>query len=252
MLCPARSGSELKRRVETFLKSDDRGVESRALIDHLGTIGQVGIFGGMLRDFARYGSESFASDVDLVVDGDTDSLAALFAGSTAERNRFGGYRLNGRHVKFDVWTLKDTWAVKQGLVEASGLGDLTKTTFFDWDAAVYLPTERVLYCAADYFDRLDSGIVNINLEENPNPLGAIARTLRLLVDWEVGLSRRLADFLWEQIRIHDANALIQAQKYTLGHVPVKRKSIPILQRKLSARDFFEQDFRYLRPKRPWA
>jgi hypothetical protein len=155
-------------------------------------------------------------------------------------------------VKFDVWALKDTWAIKQGLVEASGLGDLTKTTFFDWDAAVYLPTERVLYCAADYFDRIDSGIVNINLQENPNPLGAIARTLRLLVDWEVGLSRRLADFLWEQIRVHDANALIQAQKYTLGHVPVKRKSIPVLHRKLGARDFFEQDFRYLRPKRPWA
>jgi hypothetical protein len=100
-----------------------------------------------------------------------------------------------RHVKFDVWALHDTRAIKEGLVGASGLPDLTKTTFFDGDAAVYIPTESVLHCSVDYFNRIHSGVVIINLEENPNPLGAIARTLRLLVDWEVGLSRRLADFL---------------------------------------------------------
>jgi hypothetical protein len=71
---------------------------------------------------------------------------------------------------------------------------------------VYIPAERLLHCSADYFDRIRSGIVTINLEANPNPLGAIARTVRLLVDWEVGLSRRLADFLWLQIQAHDVNS----------------------------------------------
>jgi predicted nucleotidyltransferase len=248
----ARSERELGRRIDTFLKSDARGVEAHELIQRLSTVGQVGIFGGMVRDIARSGSDAFASDIDLVVDGDAEGLAKAFAGCRAERNRFGGYRLSGRHVKFDVWALHDTWAIKEGLVGASGLADLTKTTFFDWDAAVYIPAESALHCSIDYFDRIHSGVVTINLEENPNPLGAIARTLRLLVDWEVGLSRRLADFLWQQIKAHDVNSLVHAQKYTLGHVPVKGQSIPALRRKLSARDFFEPEFRYQRSRRPWA
>lgn len=248
----ARNERELGRRVDSFLKSDARGVEAGELIQRLSTVGKVGIFGGMVRDIARSGSEAFASDIDLVVDGDAQALAATFLDDRAERNRFGGYRLTGRHVKFDVWALKDTWAIKEGLVGASGLDDLTKTTFFDWDAAVYVPADRLLHCSADYFDRIHSNVVTINLEENPNPLGAIARTLRLLVEWEVELSRRLTDFLWQQIQAHDVNSLVRAQKYTLGRVPVKGQSIPVLHRKLSARDFFEAGFKYQRPKRPWA
>jgi predicted nucleotidyltransferase len=248
----ARSERELGRRIDSFLKCDARGVEADELIRRLSTVGKVGIFGGMVRDIARSGSEAFASDIDLVVDGDAEALAAAFLDYRAERNRFGGYRLSGRHVKFDVWTLKDTWAIKEGLVGATGLDDLTKTTFFDWDAAVYIPADRLLHCSVDYFDRIHSGVVTINLEENPNPLGAIARTLRLLVEWEVGLSQRLTDFLWQQIEAHDVNSLVRAQKYTLGRVPVKGQSIPALHRKLSARDFFEPEFRYQRNRRPWA
>lgn len=252
MQAPTRNQRELGRRIETFLKSDARGIEAHELIQRLSTVGKVGIFGGMVRDIARSGSDAFASDIDLVVEGDADDLAGLFAGGTAERNRFGGYRLDGHHVKFDVWALHNTWAIKEGLVRASGLGDLIKTTFFDWDAVVYIPLEHKLHCSADYFERIDSGVVTINLEQNPNPLGAIARTLRLLVDWEVGLSQHLADFLWQQIRAYDVNSLVRAQKYTLGHVPVKRQSIPVLHRKLSARDFFQKDFRYPRNGRAWA
>jgi predicted nucleotidyltransferase len=248
----SRNPRELGRRIDTFLTSDARGIEAHELIERLSAVGTVGIFGGMVRDMARSGSHAFASDIDLVVDGNADDLPNAFAKCRAERNRFGGYRLSGRHVKFDVWALQDTWAIRQRLVGASGLADLTKTTFFDWDAAVYIPTERILHCSIDYFDRINSGVVTINLEENPNPLGAMARTLRLLVDWEVGLSRRLADFLWKQIQAHDANSLVRAQKYTLGRVPVKGQSIPALHRKLSARDFFEPDFRYARSRRPWA
>jgi hypothetical protein len=248
----ANSTKDLKSRVVDFLSSGDRGAEARAMIDHLSAIGTVGIFGGMLRDIARSGSEAFASDIDLVVDGPSESLAQMFAGHVAERNRFGGYRIYGQHAQFDVWLLQDTWAVKQGHVSASSLADLTKTTFFDWDAAVYLPHFNVLHCAEDYLDRLRSGIVTINLEPNPNPLGAVARTLRLLLDWQVGLSAELVEFLWQNLSAYDRGQLVDAQKVTIGRVPLKGPSIRRLRRELSKRDFFEQAFWHARSKRPHA
>lgn len=239
----------LKGRVDLFLASDERGMETNALIERLSTIGQVAIFGGMLRDIARQGGESFASDIDLVVDGPSEALATTFNGKLAKRNRFGGYRLYGRHTQFDVWSLQDTWAVKQGLVAASSLADLIKTTFFDWDAAVYLPRSGLLHCPDDYFDRLRSGIVTINLKPNPNPLGAVARTLRLLLDWEVGLSEELAEFLWQNLSTTDRNQVVTAQKVTIGRVPLRRRSIKRLEKELANRDFFERVFWHERDKR---
>ena len=246
------STDELKSRVDRFLASGERGDEARAMIDNLSTIGPVGIFGGMLRDIARLGSDGFSSDIDLVVDGSAESLSRVFAGHSAVRNRFGGYRVYGQNAQFDVWSLQDTWAIKQGFVSASSLADLTKTTFFDWDAAVYLPHINVLHCLEDYLTRLRSGVVTINLEPNPNPLGAVARTLRLLVDWEVGLSEQLVEFLWQNLSAHDRSQLVEAQKLTIGRVPLKKQSIRRLLRELSNRDFFDQAFWHERSKRPRA
>jgi hypothetical protein len=243
------SADALKGRVDDFLASDERGLEARALIERLSIIGQVAIFGGMLRDIARYGGESFASDVDLVVDGPSEALATIFNTRSAKRNRFGGYRVYGRHTHFDIWALQDTWAIKQGLVSASSLADLTKTTFFDWDAAVYLPRSGQLHCPDDYLDRLRSGIVTINLKPNPNPLGAVARTLRLLLDWQVGLSEELTEYLWQNLSTTDRNQLVTAQKVTIGRVPLRRRSIKRLETELANRDFFERVFRHERDKR---
>jgi hypothetical protein len=212
------------------------------MIDRLSAVGPVGIFGGMLRDIARSGSEAFASDIDLVIDGPSESLPEMLTGQQAKRNRFGGYRVYGRHAQFDVWSLHDTWAIKEGLVSASSLADLTKTTFFDWDAAVYLPHFDMLHTTEDYPDRLRSGIVTINLEPNPNPLGAVARTLRLLLDWQVGLSDELVEFLWKNLSAYNGGQLVDAQKLTIGRVPLRSQSIRRLRRELSNRDFFESAF----------
>lgn len=248
----AASTYDLKERVNNFLTSGERGTEACDMIDRLSAVGPVGIFGGMLRDMARSGSEAFASDIDLVVDGRSEMLSEIFASGSAKRNRFGGYRVYGRHAQFDIWSLQDTWAIKEGLVSASSLADLTKTTFFDWDAAVYLPHFNMLHCPEDYLDRLRSGVVTINLKPNPNPLGAVARTLRLLLDWQVGLSEQLVEFLWQNLSTYDRTQVVDAQKLTIGRVALKGQSIRRLHRELSNRDFFDQAFWHERSKRPAA
>jgi hypothetical protein len=74
----------------------------------------------------------------------------------------------------------------------------------------------------------------------------------LLLDWQVGLSEQLVEFLWQNLSAYDRRQLVNAQKLTIGRVPLKGQSIRRLRRELSKRDFFDQAFWLERPKRPRA
>jgi predicted nucleotidyltransferase len=58
--------------------------------------GDVNLFGGVLRDLALLGRRGFNSDIDLVVEGDWKDCETYLKSLNAQRNKFGGYRLNGR------------------------------------------------------------------------------------------------------------------------------------------------------------
>lgn len=59
---------ELKNRVHSYLNIDNvKNRDIKNTLADLSEIGDVAIFGGMLRDIALYGYESFDSDVDVVI-----------------------------------------------------------------------------------------------------------------------------------------------------------------------------------------
>jgi predicted nucleotidyltransferase len=193
---PVRDGVELSRRMQSFLTDEARGgPEIADLIGHLGQVGEVAIFGGMPRDIARGGAAAFASDVDLVVHASAERLAELMRDGAAVRNRFGGYRIAGRRHSYDVWALPSTWAVRSGHVQASHLADLVRTTFFDCDAVLYLCGSRQVHHGPRFTAWLRDGVVDINLEENPNPNGVVARALRIILEHEQIISPRLGEYL---------------------------------------------------------
>lgn len=201
---------ELVARMQSYLADGARGGhEITDLVGHLGQLGEVGIFGGMPRDIARVGADAFKSDVDLVVDAPPESLAELLRSSRARTNRFGGYRIDGNRHSYDVWSLSSTWAVKAGHVRASRLQHLVHTTFFDCDAVVYLCKARRIHHGPQFETWLRKRIVDVNLEANPNPAGAVTRALRVIADWNntpgPGLIRFLGRFAATQATGLDAD-----------------------------------------------
>jgi predicted nucleotidyltransferase len=240
----AHNDSTLRDRIEHFLSTTSQGREAIDLLDRLTTVGDPCIFGGMVRDIARGPEGSFTSDIDIVIDCDPAALDRLLADLAPHRNRFGGYRLQCKSGQFDLWALSNTWAIKEGHVKASSLSDLTKTTFFSWDSAVYLYRSRELATCRNYYAHLDSGVVDLNLRINPSVLGAVARTLRILADWKNAISPRLTDFLFEQLTLNRAEDIVAAQKATIGHVSFNRRQLAPLRRELSKKDFFAKSFRY--------
>jgi predicted nucleotidyltransferase len=103
----------LRRRVQGFIATR---ADVCHLLDKVGDVGDVAIFGGMLRGVAIGGPRSFASDVDVVVNADDEAIASCLSSTEHTRNKFGGYRIwYGKHA-FDVWNLRSTWAFRAGYV----------------------------------------------------------------------------------------------------------------------------------------
>lgn len=140
--------------------------------------GEVYIFGGVIRDLALIGRRGFSSDVDVVVEGDWSLCESYLRKSGAIRNKFGGYRLEVSGWPLDIWKAEETWAIKQGLVSYRGISSLLDTTVLNWDAALMHWRTKKIICKENYLEHLRDGILDLVLEQNPNPLGMYVRVLR--------------------------------------------------------------------------
>jgi hypothetical protein len=166
------------------------------------------LFGGAIRDLALTRPHHFRSDLDLVVNTeDEKALEQLLSSLDARRNRHGGFRLRIEKWRFDVWSLSSTWAIKHGYVDAAkGFEVLPATTFFTWDAVAYGVDTGILYGRSDFTDTDDyltelfSGVLEVNLEPNPNPLGNVIRALRFVHEHHAReLSERLTSYAFRTL-----------------------------------------------------
>jgi hypothetical protein len=166
------------------------------------------LFGGAIRDLALTRPHHFRSDLDLVVNTDDESaLDHLLNSFGARRNRHGGFRLRIEKWRFDVWSLSSTWAIRHGYVEAAkGFEVLPATTFFTWDAVAYGVDTGILYGRSDltdtddYLTELLGGVLEVNLEPNPNPVGNVIRALRFVHERRAReLSERLTSYAFRTL-----------------------------------------------------
>ena len=194
---PASSELALQQRLLRFWWGPARRKDELVdLATRLRQSGTVAVFGGMVRDFAIQGAVSFRSDVDLVVEtDDPDHLDWLIRDRSAIKNRFGGWRLQLDHWMVDLWAAEKTWAFAEKHVDGQSIRDLTKTTFFNWDAAVFEIDSGVLHLLDGYVASVKSGVLDINLAENPNPPGIVVRALELMRKHKASVTPRLAWYL---------------------------------------------------------
>ncbi|HRX87838.1 MAG TPA: hypothetical protein P5528_00200 [Steroidobacteraceae bacterium] len=192
-----RSRDQLRKRVNRFFAATDPlRADVVETLRGLEPYGRVFVFGGAIRDLALYGSATFPSDIDVVMEAaDFAPMVEHLRKSGAARNRFGGFRFTTKRWKFDVWRLEDTWALREGHVRGSTARTLLATTFFNWDAIAYDFSQKRLLVQDGYFDKLDAGLLGINLAANPNPAGNARRALRMYASGRAGLESGLVQFV---------------------------------------------------------
>jgi hypothetical protein len=157
------------------------------------------IFGGMIREFALGNARGFVSDIDLVSTASQREISLVVAKYQAVRNKFGGFRFVIEKQRFDVWSLSDTWAFQSGFAVGETFADLLTTSFFNVDAACYHVEKRELLCLAGYDGWMQRRILDINLLQNPQPPRMAHRALILMQTRQLGVTRRLAEYITTHI-----------------------------------------------------
>jgi hypothetical protein len=210
----AADNAHLKQRLDRYLWHDDSMplVHLRRLLNvHFGAFQRVAIIGGLVRDFARRGVSGFRSDVDLVIDAPQQDVASLANRLGAQANRFGGYAYKHPNWKIDFWALETTWAARSGHVNVVTLTDLTKCTFFDWDAVLYDISKKKIIAKDGYFEGLRQNRIEINLLATPSIQGNLLRSVRRLLLWNLEAGPQLKDFISSHLDAESFEAIAKTE-----------------------------------------
>lgn len=213
----------LKGRIDRYLwdnKSEEMKLLQEALRLHFERFQRVAIIGGLVRDIAREGRSSYRTDVDLVIEDSSENVAKLAKSINAIPNRFGGYGFKDGLWKIDFWALETTWARRYVTVEK--IEDLTKSTFFDWDAVAYILSEKKIVCCEKYLEKLSESVLDINLYPNPSTMGNLVRAVRRIVIWNVKPGPALKKFIDENLD-EDSLLYIQEKEKELYQMQVSTK-----------------------------
>lgn len=175
--------------------------------------GDLYLFGGILRDLALSGRKGFTSDIDIVVDDDDwTHLVKYLRSRGVTQNRFGGFRLKVNERPIDIWIARETWAIREGLVEYHGIESLTETTILNWDAILLNWRTKRIICNPDYFLQIRNRVMDIVLTENPNPLGAAVRAFRhLCLKDAKELTARAARYLADAAHEYPDETIIKSE-----------------------------------------
>jgi hypothetical protein len=207
--------AQLKEDVRSFLNSSQPSMARirEEILGPVGTFGRAYVIGGLIRDLAMYGAqERPESDLDLVVRCSPRRLEEFAVYCGGVKNRFGGFAVRTSAYRVDFWTFSRTWAKMAGHVHLKMPGDLTSTTFFDWDAVVYGIAEHKLWTIDRYLHRLHSGTLDINLQENPSRLGTLVRAIRRLMMWDARPSARLRNYVEHELHSFEWRDLLLAER----------------------------------------
>lgn len=220
MIDIADNDQSLKKRIVRFFDSSKR-IDVSNFIKSASSLGEVLVFGGLLRDIALFGAKSFNSDIDLVVDCSPEELFSFFCDGiySFDKNKFGGYRIEVGGWTVDVWPVRETWAFKNNYVVFKGRESLLLTTITNWDAIAFSFKDRRIIADPSYLECLKVGELDIVLAENPNSVGVLMRILRSICDRRARvLMPKLVKYLKQELPNWSAKQIVAAQENVLGKV----------------------------------
>lgn len=168
------------------------------------------IFGGMIRDFSLGFARTFNSDIDIVCTSPSSEIYNLIKKYNPQRNKFGGFRFYAEMQLFDIWSLENTWAIKEGLVEGKKIEDLCKTTFFSTDAVIYKLSKEKISSLEDFTNSISSRILDINLESNPYPEKMAIRAILMAIHKKMQLSSTLCEYILKNTHHTNQNHIIRS------------------------------------------
>ena len=169
-----------------------------ALLTDLLKIGDLYVMGGALREFRDGGCLANTRDLDICVNIHMEDLwLQLLQRYQHTLNRFDGCKFQCKDFTVDVWDVKNTWAFKQGHVDASA-GDyfekLPQSVFLNLDAICY-DIKNNRWNDSIYVEAIKTHVLDIVLQKNPCIDLNILRSMILRRKYDMIYSDKLADVI---------------------------------------------------------
>ena len=186
-------------------------------------IGYLSLFGGKLRDLVLAQRDPsfdedqdikkiiYSSDFDLVLECPTQDIYLVLEilgkfGFPYMVNKLGGLRISIGKIRVDLWSLRNTWAIKNNIVQGWKTEHLILTTFFNWDAIAYGLIDEEFYVSHDYFASINSGVLGLNLSRNYNPSKACLRIIKHLLRGGI-ISKKVIYYLRDHYPLINPNTM---------------------------------------------
>lgn len=175
---------------------------ARILFDRLQTMGNIYLIGGVLREIKDNGTIHYLRDIDMVLDtSDENAYNRFISEYSAERNRFGGYKVQCQDLIIDVWLLQQTWAYSEQVITCEPqdyLVKLPETVFLNMDSIVYDIRNNKWYDDR-YQEAMRTGVLDVVLEENPFLELNIIRSFVIRKKYDMSLSEKLEEIICDYV-----------------------------------------------------
>jgi hypothetical protein len=185
------------------------------------------LVGGVLRDLVLTGGTKAPRDVDVVVCDVllNELISELQDLSPARRTSLGGLRLSHHDVTFDIWPLKQTYAVRRK--SSPTIRDVAEHAFLNVEAiAVELhPAERMerRIVESGFTWAVLNRTLEVNHESNPFPEVCAVKSLRTAINLNLFIGRSLLEYV--RRRRWDVNLLIEAQRTHYGEITFDKSQL---------------------------
>lgn len=179
-------------------------IEDKDLIEKLLSDGDVYIFGGIIRDYLFSSNKQNIShrDIDLVATKINDSCINFMSEYAIRNTLFGGYKLKINEKNYDIWTLENTWALKEfSSLFNSVKNPLPDTSFFNITAIVFSLREHKFILNEKFLTSLQNKVLDIVFEPNPLPSLCLIKTYEYVNRYNLSLSNTLKKFVSSQYEI---------------------------------------------------
>ena len=216
---------DLNQEIYSYLLQYPPALE---MYDMLEKTGNIYLIGGILREYKDKGEIQKIRDIDIIIEVTVESYwQELLKKYQPKKNKFGGYKLSCSGLIVDIWELKETWAYRNKLIPCNSTDYLKKlpdTVFLNIDAIIY-ELKRNIWYDEKYQQAMQSKIIDVVLEKNPQILLNIVRALVLRKQYKMSFSEKLINIIKEEEQ-HYSNFLD-----VLMYIQQERYNKKILQRK---------------------
>lgn len=153
------------------------------------------IFSGVIRNF--FLKKSDIRDLDIVLK-EKVNIEDIFKDATEiRRNSFGGYKININSLNFDIWYLRDTWALNYQ--KSFDFGELEKlmpnTAFFNFSSIVFSFNEKKFFYSKSFLSFLRYKEIDVVYKPNMHYKLCVVNTFYYSKKYNLKISKELFSFI---------------------------------------------------------